>query len=203
MYICLKPGQVVIVVWCAGQTQTQTLPMAGTRGNPANFFQHPAPLGSNLYDRDRVRVVPPAGRQLGPGGQAGSLSSIPTPESTSAEKASMRGDCATLLCCAVLYMPLVVCKSLPYQHSHLHACRVPSGTNPPSRSRHEHSCSYHVELATRSLLYLLRCASGSLCLGAQYYIQSLRGWWQGAEGGTSGLLPLELSIVASSTMKFT
>ncbi|KAL3145426.1 hypothetical protein ABBQ38_001671 [Trebouxia sp. C0009 RCD-2024] len=60
--------------------------MAGTRGNPANFFQHPAPLGSNLYDRDRVRVVPPAGRQLGPGGQAGSLSSIPTPESTSAEK---------------------------------------------------------------------------------------------------------------------
>ncbi|KAL3145033.1 hypothetical protein ABBQ32_003526 [Trebouxia sp. C0010 RCD-2024] len=89
-----------------GQTQTETLPMAGTRGNPANFFQHPAPLGANLYDRGRVRVVPPAGRQLGPGVQAGSLSSIPAPESTSAIKeAKSAGGLHELSLLATLIKP--------------------------------------------------------------------------------------------------
>lgn len=37
--------------------------MASTQGNPADFFQHPAPLGSNLYDRDRAKAIPPEGRQ--------------------------------------------------------------------------------------------------------------------------------------------
>lgn len=124
--------------------------MAGTRGNPANFFQHPAPLGANLYDRGRVRVVPPAGRQLGPGVQAGSLSSIPAPESTSAIKVSTTGECGTLLCCAVLYMPLVVCRSLPYQHSHPHAYRVPSAPPLPAVP-----ALYRMELTTTGV-----CAVG-------------------------------------------
>ena len=47
--------------------------MASTQGNPADFFQHSAPLGSNLYDRDRARATPPEGRQIGFGGQPNSL----------------------------------------------------------------------------------------------------------------------------------
>lgn len=47
----------------AGSMSKKTVEMAGTSGNPADFFQHPAPLGSNLYDRDRPRVAPPQGRQ--------------------------------------------------------------------------------------------------------------------------------------------
>lgn len=62
--------------------------MASTEGNPANFFQHPAPLGSNLYDRDRIKATPPEGRQLGAGGQPFS-STKATPEPKSIEKASM------------------------------------------------------------------------------------------------------------------
>ena len=46
----------------AGVVQSRQLSLAATQGNPADFFQHPAPLGSNLYDRDRVRAQIPAGR---------------------------------------------------------------------------------------------------------------------------------------------
>lgn len=70
-----------------GQIHTETLPMASTQGNPANFFQHPAPLGSNLYDRDRARVIPPEGRQLGPGGTSrGAATTETAPEPSSPEK---------------------------------------------------------------------------------------------------------------------
>ncbi len=53
--------------------------MASTQGNPADFFQHPVPLGSNLYDRDRPRATPPEGRQIGFGGQPNSLPTTGTP----------------------------------------------------------------------------------------------------------------------------
>ena len=71
--------------------------MASTKGNPANFFQHPAPLGSNLYDRDRVKATPPEGRQLGAGVQHVSSTKAAT-EPKMAEKASVKGNCAALRC---------------------------------------------------------------------------------------------------------
>ena len=64
---------------CAGSVQTRSLQMASTQGNPADFFQHPTPLGSNLYDRDRARATPPEGRQIGFGGQPNSLPTTSTP----------------------------------------------------------------------------------------------------------------------------
>lgn len=90
----------------AGQVQRQTLPMASTQGSPANFFQHPAPLGSNLYDRDRVRVIPPEGRQRKMGNQpasAPSSSAVAEPNTVQKETIShMRGAmmlCVMLQCC--------------------------------------------------------------------------------------------------------
>ena len=52
----------LLLVNFAGIVQSRQLSLAATQGNPADFFQHPAPLGSNLYDRDRVRAQVPAGR---------------------------------------------------------------------------------------------------------------------------------------------
>ncbi|KAA6427690.1 MAG: hypothetical protein FRX49_02353 [Trebouxia sp. A1-2] len=62
-----------------GSVHTRHLTMASTQGNPADFFQHPALLGSNLYDRDRPRATPPEGRQIGFGGQPNSLLTTSTP----------------------------------------------------------------------------------------------------------------------------
>ena len=74
----------------AGRVQTEHLAMAAAQGNAANFFQHPAPLGSNLYDRDRVRAIPPEGRQLG--GQPPPTPNVTASADTSkAEKASVYG----------------------------------------------------------------------------------------------------------------
>ena len=63
----------------AGSVQNRSLQMASTQGNPADFFQHPTPLGSNLYDRDRARATPPEDRQIGFGGQPNLLSTTSTP----------------------------------------------------------------------------------------------------------------------------
>ena len=51
-----------MLVTSAGIVQSRQLSLAATQGNPADFFQHPSPLGSNLYDRGRVRAQVPAGR---------------------------------------------------------------------------------------------------------------------------------------------
>ena len=53
--------------------------MASTQGNPADFFQHPAALGSNLYNRDRVKAIPPEGRRSGLGSQLNATPSISAP----------------------------------------------------------------------------------------------------------------------------
>ena len=101
--------------------------MASTEGNPANFFQHPAPLGSNLYDRDRVKATPPEGRQLRAGSQP-LASTKAAPEPSSAEKASMRCDCAgalpycAVLCCAVLCCAVLRARNL---------CTAMSAAAPP------------------------------------------------------------------------
>lgn len=62
----LLPGKYqqapLVLVTSAGTVQSRRLSLAATQGNPADFFQHPAPLGSNLYDRDRLRAQIPAGR---------------------------------------------------------------------------------------------------------------------------------------------
>ena len=63
----------------AGSVQTRSLQMTSTQGNPADFFQHPTPLGSNLYDRDRARAAPPKDRQIGFGGQPNLLPTTSTP----------------------------------------------------------------------------------------------------------------------------
>ena len=57
--------------------QTKVLDMESTKGNPADYFQHPAPLGSNLYDRNRVKALPPEGRQSAQGRQ---LSPVQSPD---------------------------------------------------------------------------------------------------------------------------
>ena len=69
----------------AGSVQIRNLQMASTQGSPADFFQHPAPLGSNLYDRDRARAAPPEGRQIGSGGQPNSLPITCTPADSEPE----------------------------------------------------------------------------------------------------------------------
>lgn len=53
----------IFMCWHAGSVQTSTVEMASMQGDPADFFQHPALLGSNLYDRDRPRQSPPKGRR--------------------------------------------------------------------------------------------------------------------------------------------
>ena len=83
--------------------KTETLAMASTQGNPDNFFQHPAPLGSNLYDRDRVRAIPPEGRQSGVGVQLASAPNLSAAaESKTADKVLPSNHqhwiCSNLLC---------------------------------------------------------------------------------------------------------
>ena len=74
-----KGSHSIVQLLLAGTVQTKIVQMAGIQGNPADFFQHPAPLGSNLYDRGRIRALPPEGRQIGVGGQLMSLPSMSTP----------------------------------------------------------------------------------------------------------------------------
>ena len=86
----------------AGVVQSRQLSLAATQGNPADFFQHPAPLGSNLYDRDRVRAQIPAGRgvavsdQVAQAEAAAALTAAEAQEAAAEERqegASQVGSC--------------------------------------------------------------------------------------------------------------
>ena len=79
MVVAMTPSLHSTMCTFAGSVQNRSLQMASTQGNPADFFQHPTPLGSNLYDRDRARATPPEDRQIGFGGQLNLLSTTSTP----------------------------------------------------------------------------------------------------------------------------
>ncbi|KAK9806807.1 hypothetical protein WJX72_003504 [[Myrmecia] bisecta] len=50
--------------------EESSLEVAAVQGEPADFFQHPSALGANLYDRDRQKASPPAGRHSDPASTA-------------------------------------------------------------------------------------------------------------------------------------